>query len=207
LLAIRDQSNSITFWTTDEWVETKKIQEGTSPDYNIADYAFSPDGKLFATSYASGGIRLWNTGDWSKGRLLALSKQDLHGLAFSPDGRLLAIGCRDTTVQLWDIATGEVHPLRGDAGSVWSLAFTHDGKTLAAGSHNGMVKFWNISTRREVTTLKAHNTILCGLAFSPDDKTLATICFDQTMRLWTAPGFEETDTLQSASASGAQSHK
>jgi eukaryotic-like serine/threonine-protein kinase len=207
LLAIRSQGNSITFWRTDEWVETSKIQEGILPGHDIAAYAFSSDGKLFATSYDSGEIRLWNTGDWSKGRLLGLSKQDLHGLAFSPDGRWLAIGCQDTTVQLWDIATGEVHPLRGDAGVVFCLAFTHDGKTLAVGSMNGTVKFWNVSTRREVTTLKAHNTILCDLAFSPDDKTLATICQDQTMRLWTAPDFKETDVLQSASASAAQSQK
>jgi WD40 repeat protein len=108
---------------------------------------------------------------------------------------------------MWDVATGEVHHLRGDAGSVWCLTFTHDGKTLAVGSHDGMVKFWNVSTRREITTLKAHKTILCGLAFSPDDKTLATICVDQTMRLWTAPGFKETDLMQSASAGRAQSEK
>jgi WD40 repeat protein len=91
------------------------------------------------------------------------------------------------------LATGEVHPLRGGAGSVWCLTFTHDGKTLAVGSHNGVVKFWNVQARREVATLKAHSTILCGLAFSRDDQTLATICFDGTMRLWTAPGFDETD--------------
>jgi WD40 repeat protein len=159
----------------------------------IAGYVFSPDGKLFATSHPSGEIRLWNTGDWSQGRSLTLPRQDVLRLAFSPGSRYLAIGCRDTTVRLWDIATGDARELRGDAGSIWSLAFTHDAKTLAAGTHDGKVKFWNVATRREVTTVKAHNTILTGLAFSPDDKTLATICVDGTMRLWTAPGFDETD--------------
>jgi WD40 repeat protein len=76
--------------------------------------------------------------------------------------------------------------LRGDTGSVWCLTFTHDGKTLAVGSHDGVVKFWNVATRREIMTLKAHKSIVCGLAFS-DDRSLATIGVDQTMRLWTAP--------------------
>jgi WD40 repeat protein len=79
------------------------------------------------------------------------------------------------------------------------LAFTRDGKTLAVGSHDGTVKFWNVPTLREITTLKAHATMLNGLAFSRDDNMLATICADYTMRVWTAPGFDETDAAQAAS--------
>jgi WD40 repeat protein len=201
-VAIRNESGALTLWRAEDWVQTGKIQEGKA-----LDYAFSLDGKLFAASHQSAEIILWNTADWSRRRLLTLPKQDLNALAFSPDSRQLAIACYDRTVQLWDIATGDLHPLRSDGGAVLSLAFTHDGKTLAVGSANGVVKFWNVSMRREITTLKAHKTLLRGLAFSPDDQTLATICFDRTMRLWTAPGFKETDRVQSASASGAQSQK
>jgi WD40 repeat protein len=56
-----------------------------------------------------------------------------------------------------------------------------------------VVKFWNIRARREVTTLKAHDSIVCSMAFSPDGGTLATISVDETMRLWRAPAFSETD--------------
>jgi WD40 repeat protein len=82
---------------------------------------------------------------------------------------------------------------RGDAGSVFSLAFAPDGQTLAVGSLDGVVKFWNVRARREVATLKAHDSIVCSLAFSPDGLTLATISVDLTMRLWRAPSFDETD--------------
>jgi WD40 repeat protein len=193
-LALANNAGSFGLWRTADWVEIKKVQTGP-----VDHCAFSPDGKLFATSHGSGAVALWHTGNWTKTRVLSLPAQGLL-VAFSPDGRWLAIGCKDTTVQLCDLATGETHSLRGDAGSIWSIAFTHDSQTLAAGTHDGLVKFWNVPTRREVTTLRAHTTMLVGLAFSPpDDKTLATICVDRTMRLWTVPGWAETDALPSAS--------
>ena len=197
LLAVRNQSNSITLWRTDEWIEVTKIGVAAAPRDNIQNYMFSPDGKLFTTSSARGDIRLWDAGDWSTWRLFPVPKQDYLSLAFSPDGRWLATGGRDTVIRLWDVATGNVRQLHGEAGSVWCLAFSHDGKTLAVGSHDGAVKFWNVATCREIMTLKAHDTIVCGLAFSPDDKTFATICVDQTMRLWTAPSLVEADTAAS----------
>jgi WD40 repeat protein/serine/threonine protein kinase len=193
-MAALSRRNRLTLWRTDEWTEATTIAEGPSPDSDIDKFCFSPDGNLLATSYRSGAIRLWNAKDWSKEALLTSSKQDLHCLAFSPDSRWLASGSGDTAIRLWAVATGEVQHLRGAAGSIWCLAFTHDGKTLAAGSHDGEVRFWNVPTRREVMTLKAHDTLLCSLAFSPDDRILATVCYDQTMRLWTTPSFLETDT-------------
>ena len=189
-LVFAADTNSITLWNTADWTKIKQIPLGAKD----GDGVFSPNGKLFATRHDNGEAVLWNTAHWSKQQSLVLRGNDFRGLAFSPDSRWLAIHCWDKPVRLWDIRTGEAHPLRSEAGSVWSMAFTHDGKTLAVGSHDGLVKFWNVSTRREVTTLKAHTTMLTGLAFSPDDRTLATICVDGTMRLWTAPGFEETDT-------------
>jgi len=198
LLVMRARENSLTFWRTDPWSEAGAIEEGASPDHAIESCIFSSDGSLMATNYRGGAIRIWNTATWTKGHLFTFAPQDLNPMAFSPDGHWLAVGSRDTSVRLCHVRTGEVYFLRGNLGSIWCLAFTHDGKTLATGSHDGMVKFWNISTRREVATLKAHNTILCSLDFSPDDQILATICVDQTMRLWTAPGFSETDAAQSA---------
>jgi WD40 repeat protein len=187
LLAVANNTDSIALWKTANWVEVKKVQVGA-----LDDCAFSPDGEHFATSRRSGEVALWNTGNWTKTRVLPMPAQHIVGPVFSTDNRWLAIG-RDTAVQLWDISTGETHSLRGDAGSIRSLSFTHDNQTLAAGTHDGLVKFWNVATRREVTTLRAHTTMLTGLAFSPGDETLATICVDGTMRLWPASGFDATD--------------
>ena len=68
----------------------------------IQGVAFSPDGKLVATSGV--GTMLWNraTGQ-SAGHFLPSSSQS--AVAFSPHGQLLATGGDKGTVQLWNSAT------------------------------------------------------------------------------------------------------
>lgn len=74
---------------------------------NAIRLAFSPDGKILATS---GGyeneIQLW---DVERGNLLdALPHNDqLSSVAFSPDGRLVAAGCYDGNIYLWEL---QPHP-------------------------------------------------------------------------------------------------
>lgn len=160
----------------------------------IGAYAFSRDGKLFATGYGNGAVRIWNARAWSPLSSLVGHSQKVQALAFSPDSRLLATGSADTTVRLWPMDSGAASTvLRGDAGAVFALAFSPDGHTVAMGTVDGVIKFWNIRSRREVATLKAHDSIVSGAAFSPDGRTLATISVDQTMRLWKAPEFSEID--------------
>ena len=158
------------------------------------EYAFSSDGRWFASGYKNGNIRLWNPQTWSRERLLIGNTQNVHALAFSPDSRWLAVGGDDAAVRLWSL-DGEPSAtiLRGDTGAVFSLAFTADGETVAVGSVDGTVKFWNIKARREVVTIKAHDSAVCAIAFSPGGSTMATASVDLTMRLWKAPGFDETD--------------
>ena len=81
-----------------------------------------------------------------------------------------------------------------------SLAFSSDGRTVASGTQNGLVQLWNTATGREITTLRAHATIVSGLTFSRDDTILATASVDHDMRLWRAPGFTETDRQRRAMA-------
>jgi WD40 repeat protein len=79
---------------------------------NEVDVAFSPDGKLLATTDGCGTVRLWNP---KNGHQLGVPiKVDYpHGrlprLAFSPIGDLLAATAGDGTVGLWN-ASQFAHP-------------------------------------------------------------------------------------------------
>jgi WD40 repeat protein len=66
---------------------------------------FSPDGKLLATGYGNGYVRLWNPATrqpfGAPLRAHNYTEQFEAGVAFSPDGKLLASADADGTVRTW----------------------------------------------------------------------------------------------------------
>lgn len=69
---------------------------------SFARAAFSPDGRMLATSGQDQTIRLW---ELATGRAWHRSPQDstVTALAFTPDGRALASACADKGLITWDI--------------------------------------------------------------------------------------------------------
>jgi len=104
-------------------------------DSTVHSVAFSPDGKLLATTTLVGNeARLW---DLPSGKQLAALKGHVQGVSavvFSPDGKTLATGGMDRKVKLWNVATHQemaTFPLRG---GFPTLGFAPDGRTLAIGN-------------------------------------------------------------------------
>jgi WD40 repeat protein len=105
--------------------------------------AFSPDGRLLATSSASGLVVLRNMPDLKIVRRLH-HPGGATALAFDPGGRWLAVAGYDGAVRLWDIATGRlVRKLAGARGTLWTLDVSPDGGRLAAAGEDGIVRLWS----------------------------------------------------------------
>ncbi len=160
---------------------------------SILSVAFSPDGKLLATSDTNGEIRLWQLAERCGGAepfgKLLLSYQGHSSwtlsVIFSPDGRTLASSSVDQTVKLWDVDTGKCRKVfQGHDNWVWSVAFSPDGRTLASSSFDQTVKLWDVDTGKCLRTFQGHTSRVWSVAFSPDGRTLASSSFDQTVKLW-----------------------
>ncbi len=152
----------------------------------IMSVAFSPDGKLLATSDVVGQVRIWHVVDGQQILTFQGHTNWVSSIAFSPNGQLLAVsGSSDPTVKLWEINTGQcVRILQGHSNWVTWVAFSPDGQLLASSSDDQTVRLWEVSTGHCLQILQGHTDKVRSLAFSPNGQILASGSDDSTVRFW-----------------------
>ncbi len=156
------------------------------PGWIVRAFAFSPDGRWFATgsnpplgSLASE-VRLC---DATTGRLLfppIPHTNFVSALAFHPGGKILAAGDFTGLVRLWDTSTGkEIGRPLAQGEIVLGLAYSPDGTMLAAGlsdDHTGKpgVRLWDATTRQSMGGLMPSSIPIDWIEFRPDGRALLT---------------------------------
>lgn len=144
---------------------------------------FSPDGRLLATTSASGSVVLRHMAD-----LKIVRRLDHPGgataVAFAPDGKRLATAGYDGMIRLWETAGGRpAGALEEARGTLWSLDFSPDGSRLAAAGEDGIARLWS-PDGRVVARLAGHDRNVWEVRFSADGRRVASGSFDATARLW-----------------------
>jgi WD40 repeat protein len=164
------------------------------PLWGVRSFAFSPDGKYFATGsnppqIAIGELRLWET---STGHLLFPPipyTNFVSGIAFHPEGKVLATGDYSGLVRTWDMSTGQEigRPLpQGEI--VLQLSFSPDGKMLAVGLASDRtgkpgIRLWDATTRQPIGELLPGIANIGPIEFRPDGRALL-MSTQNAIQLW-----------------------
>ena len=177
-----------------------RILRGLWPGRAVTGVAFSPDGRLLATTGDDNTARIWDPATGEQLRTLAGHTWAVTGVAFSRDRRLLATASWDGTVRLWDPDTGEqLHTLTGHTGWARGMAFSPDGRLLATTGDDNTARIWDPATGEQLRTLTGHTSPVNGVAFSPDGRLLATTASAErpwtTAQLWNPATGEQLRTL------------
>ncbi|PSB03968.1 WD40 repeat domain-containing protein [Merismopedia glauca] len=149
--------------------------------------AYSPDGKLLATSDSNGEIQVCNATTFEAILRFKGHQGWVWGIAFSPDSRYLASAADDCLVNLWDVQTGEcLQTYTKHTYLVNAIAFHSDGEIFASAGEDLTIRLWSTQNLqdREIKILLGHTERIWSLAFSPDGKTLASCGEDLTVRFW-----------------------
>jgi len=150
-----------------------------APPWPGHQFAFSPDGKTFATNGGDGkSIVLWDLRTHrALGRPLEGHTAKVRCIVFSPDGQKLASAGEDNSVIIWDLEsrspTGA--PLTGHRAAVNTLAFNADATRLASGGGDGNIILWDVEKLERIgAPWAASDKPVFSLAFSPDGRNIVS---------------------------------
>ena len=146
--------------------------------YGIRCVAFSPFGRLFATSGMGSSVVVWNTEFVRPVARLTGHGDVVQSVAFSPEGWWLASGGRDGSIILWDLAARLPMATLGDvAAPVNFLTFSRDGRRLAVaagdrrGAERGRVLLCDVPTLNRRSSFETE-LAAAAVAFHSDGQSL-----------------------------------
>jgi WD40 repeat protein len=155
----------------------KLLHELGSHYPTVDSIAFSPDGKVIASSGSRGPLYLW---DSATGKELCRLWAYAEAIAFAPDGKTLATAGNDETIRFWEVPTGKGRPAPagGHRGAVRTVAASKDGAVVVtAGGGESSIRLWDLASGKERRRIDASSTWFGGtgaMALSPDGKAVAT---------------------------------
>ncbi|HYH67029.1 MAG TPA: protein kinase [Urbifossiella sp.] len=185
LLAVGGADGYVQLWNTDLGVRLLRQPWHSG---NIYDVAFSPDGKLFASTNRDGAVAVRRTSDFALVKELRLVT-DARRVVFGADSRMLATLSHDGEIALWDAAEDCRRAAAWNVGlaNYRALGITPDGRHVVCSVRNADPRAWFVRGQAEVRLSNAGATTAFG--FRPDGARFAAAREDHVIQVWdqTAP--------------------
>ncbi|MCA9152326.1 MAG: hypothetical protein KDA92_23650, partial [Planctomycetales bacterium] len=176
------RDGSVCVFTLSRSENVRLFNEHTS---NVKTVAFSPDGKLLASSGYDAKILLR---DASSGQLLHELTGHTDGILnvnFSSDGNFLSSAGLDGTVRVWSRADGwQCIRILPTAEHLSCVEITQHGEFAIGGAKSGTIRVWDVRSGQLVREWQAHHPDAFSIDLSPDSKQLASVGFDGHVRIW-----------------------
>jgi len=146
-LVASGSGQTVHLWTLQEHQAARHLSTLQGHTNRVKALAFSPDGRLLASSSYDHRVILWQMPDGAVVDCLPPLGTTPLALDFHPAGVLLALGLNDHTVRLWDLQQRRwVATLRSHTNTVEAVRFSPDGRWLASAGRDETVKLWAVAT-------------------------------------------------------------
>lgn len=160
----------------------------TSHEETVICTAFSPDGKLLATSSKDRSMKLWDVMT-TKLLLTYNHSKVVICCCFSPDSRYVVSGCQDRVCRLWDTRRGkEWIAYTQHEGIIISVCFSPDSQFVCSSSADCTLRVWTSMAAKTKYTLTGHKGIILSCNYTTDGAYIVSNDESQ-LRVWsTADG-------------------
>jgi len=160
----------------------------------VYSVAWSPDGRVLASSSSDKTVHLWEVQTGQQLRILTGHSDFVTSVAWSPDGRVLASSSSDKTICLWDTQTWQpLRTLTGHRWIVYSVGWSPDGSILVSCSADQRIYLWS---PHQTNILEGHTEAVISVSYSFDGSILASKSGDGTVRIWRTDSWEPLAVLK-----------
>ena len=152
----------------------------------VLGLAFSPDGRLLASSAADKTIRLFDVARAKEIRSLEGHTHHVLSISWQDDGQTLASASADQTVKVWNVETGEQRrTITGFRKEITSVAFVQTSNQIMAACADGQVRLYDSGNGKSLRSFNASGDFLYTLSVTPDGNELMAAGQSGKVRFWT----------------------